>query len=103
MQTTFKLLAKSQSDGAQTIDLSRYERARIHQLQVDLSATPAVGALQVAIKTPGAGDYVGIGEIDLVNGPLAADFEGFCESVRLTPVGFDAGKTYSAYLFCLQV
>jgi hypothetical protein len=103
MQRTFKILSKSQADGAQTFSLTGYERARIHQLQIDLSATPTAGTMDISIRTPGASDYVSLGDIDLVNGPLAATFEGYCDSVRITPTGFDAGKTYSAYLFSLQV
>ena len=103
MQRTFKLTAKTQADGAQTMSLAGYERAQIHQLQVDLSAVPTDGELDVAIRTPGATDYNSIGTVDLVNGPYVVYFEAYCDSVQVTPTDFDAGKTYTASLFCLQV
>jgi len=64
MQRTFKLTGKSQADGVQTIDLAGYERARIHQVQIDVSATPAAGTMDVSIQTPGASGYVSLGDID---------------------------------------
>jgi hypothetical protein len=103
MQRTFKLSSKSQAGGAQIIDLSGYERARIHQVQIDVSATPAAGTMDVSIQTPGASGYVSLGDIDLVSGPLAVMFDGYCDSIRLTPSSFDAAKTYNAAVFVLQV
>jgi hypothetical protein len=65
---------------------------------VVVSATPAAGTLTVAIRTPGSTDYVSIGSIDLVNGPYVVTFEAFADSLQLTPVLFDAAKTYSVYV-----
>jgi len=103
MHRTFKVTGKDQADGAQTISLAGYERVRVHQVQVDLSATPAAGTLDVSIRTPGASDYVSLGTIDLVDGPLAVVFEGYCDSIRLTPASLADDVTYNAYVFCLQV
>ena len=103
MQRTFKITAKTQANGAQTQSLSGYERANYHQVQCDLSATPAAGTLDISIRTPEAGDYVSLGSIDMVSGPLSVQFQGYCDSIKFTPTGFDADKTYSVYLFCLQV
>lgn len=103
MHRTFKVIDKTQAGGAQTVGLAGYERAGRHQIQVDVSETPTAGTMTIEIKTPGASDYVEIGEIDLVNGPLAAVFDGHVDAIRLTPVLFDADKTYTAHIFCLQV
>ena len=102
MQRTFKALTKTQANGAQTFDLTGYERADKHQIQLDVSATPSAGTMSVAIRTPGASDYVTLGTIDMVNGPLAAQWVGYADSIKLTPASFDADKTYSAYIFTLQ-
>ena len=103
MHKTFKLSGKAQADGAQTVDLAGYERANTHQVQIDVSATPSAGTMDVSIQTPGADGYVSLGDIDLVNGPLAVQFQGYADSIRLAPSSFDADKTYSASIFCLQV
>jgi len=103
MYRTFKLNGKTQADGAQTIDLAGYERANKHQVQVDVSATPTAGTMDISIRTPGATGYVSLGTIDLVSGPLAVQFEGYADSIRLTPVSYDAAKTYNAAVFILQV
>jgi hypothetical protein len=59
--------------------------------------------MDVSIRTPGASGYVSLGTIDLVDGPLAASFDGYADSIRLTPSGFDGDKTYNALIFVLQV
>ena len=102
MYRAFKVSNKSQGDGAQVLDLSGYERSRTHQVQVDLSATPDAGTLDVSIRTPGAEGYISLGTINLVSGPLSVDFEAYCDSVKFTPANFDAGKTYTVTLFVLQ-
>ena len=90
---------KGQADGVQTITLGVYDVARLHQIQVELSATPAAGTLTVGVKTPGASEYVDLTHtIDLVNGPYLYQVYGFVEALRFTPASFDAGKTYSVYV-----
>jgi hypothetical protein len=103
MQRTFRLTGKSQADGAQTIDLTGYERAKIKQVQIDVATPPAAGTMDVSIRTPGASGYVSLGSINIVSGPLAVMFDGYCDSIRLTPSSFDAAKTYNAAVFVLQV
>ena len=103
MQRTFKLTGKTQADGAQTIDLTGYERAEVHQIQIDPSATPAAGTMDVSIRTPGGAGYTSLGSIDLVNGPLIVQYTGYADSMKLTPSLFDAAKTYNAFVFVLQV
>ena len=99
---TFKKLAKTQADGAQTLDLSGYELGSTHQVQIDVSATPAAGTMDVSIRTPGATDYESLGTIDLVNGPLVVRFVANVDSIKLTPASFDAAKTYNAFVFAYQ-
>ena len=103
MQKTFKKLSKTQADGAQVYDVTECLRNPVWQLQVDVSAVPTAGTMTVEIKTPGADDYVSLGSINLVAGPLAVRFDAFTTHDRITPVLFDALKTYDAYLFALQV
>lgn len=58
--------------------------------------------MTVAAKTPGASSYVDIGTIDMTGSDLIVQFEGFYDSVRITPALFDAAKTYDAFLFSLH-
>ena len=103
MQRTFKLLTKTLADGAQTIDVSGYERNRVWQIQIEVSATPTAGTLAIGARTPGASSHVSIGTVDLTAAPAIVDFTGFADSFQLTPASLDADKTYSAYVYCLQV
>lgn len=103
MHKTFKVTAKTQADGAQVVSLAGSERAYHHQVQVDVSSVPAAGTMDVAIRTPGAAEYVSLGTINLVAGPRAVMFDGYADSIRLTPASFDTGKSYSAFIFSLQV
>lgn len=92
---------KEQADGVQTLAVGGncYDSARLHQIQVELSATPAAGVLTIGFKTPGASGYVTLThQIDLVNGPYLYQIYGFIESLQFTPVGFDADKTYSVFI-----
>lgn len=89
---------KSQADGAQEIDLLQANSAMIHQIQVEVSAVPSAGVLQVACKTTGAEGYVTLSDtIDLTSIKLYL-IQGIIESIQVTPVGFDADKTYSVYV-----
>ena len=92
---------KTQADGAQTLAVGGncFDSAKLHQIQVELSATPAAGVLNIGLKTPGASGYVTLThQIDLVNGPYLYQIYGFIESLQFTPVGFDGDKTYSIFL-----
>ena len=102
MWKTSKALSKTQADGPQTLDLTGLETARIHQVQIDLPIAPVAGTMDISIRTPGAGDYISLGDIDLVNGPLMVDFTGYADSIKLTPASLDTGKYYSAYVFTVQ-
>jgi hypothetical protein len=78
-----------------------FDEAKLHQIQVIVSATPAAGTLAVAIKTPGASDYATLPwTIDLT--ALATNsvfqFAGFATDIQFTPTGFDGDKTYSVYI-----
>ena len=92
---------KSQADGPQTITLGANDKFRQHQLQVELSATPTGGTLDVAIKTPGASQFFTLTskQIDLTSTSLLITFGPyFASEIRLTPTSLDADKTYSAFL-----
>ena len=92
------ITGKTQADGAQSIDLLEADSALIHQLHVEVSATPGAGTLAVAVKTPGATGYITLsGTIDLTN-ILLYKIEGLVESIQVTPTGFDADKTYDVYV-----
>ena len=93
------ILTKGQADGAQELTLSVYDCARLHQIQVELSATPAAGTLTVSVKTPGASSYIDLEHtIDLVNGPYLYQIYGIIEAIQFTPTGLDGDKTYSVYV-----
>lgn len=101
MIKTNSLLTKTQADGAQTVSLGVFDCAKLHQIQVSVSSTPAAGTLTVAVKTPGAATYSDLSwDIDLTD--LATNsvfqFAGYAESIQFTPSGFDADKTYTVYV-----
>ena len=92
---------KSQADGAQTISLGSDDKFRQHQLQVELSATPTAGTLDIAIKTPGASAFITLTslQMDLTSGNQVVHFGPYYASqIKLTPTSLDAGKTWSAFL-----
>lgn len=101
MIRTNSILTKTQADGAQTISLDVFDCAKLHQIQVSVSATPAAGILTVGVKTPGAATYAALPwTIDLTD--LATNslfqFTGFATSIQITPTGFDGDKTYTVYV-----
>jgi len=100
---TIKALLKAQADGAQTIGNRGFEYLPNHQIQIEVSAQPAVGTLKIEYKTPGASEYVEASgsPVDLTALNKSACFRldnVFSESFRFTPTGLDTGKTYSVYV-----
>lgn len=101
---TASITGKTQAMGAQEINvigsLDMHRDAKRHwQVQIVPSATPSVGTMAVAVKTPGASGYSTLTTtIDMTGTELLVSFDAAAESIRLTPTGFDADKTYSAYL-----
>jgi hypothetical protein len=95
---------KTQAGGAVEINvadsLDQWGEAKRHwQVQVTPSATPSAGTLTIGVKTPGAAGYVNLGTtIDMTGAELLVSFDAAASSIRLTPTGFDADKTFSAYL-----
>jgi len=89
--------AKTQADGAFNIELSNADRFCRHQMQVEVSATPESGSLAVAVRSPGAIDFVTLdGSIDLTGADLLKTFGPvFAAEIRFTPSDFDADKTYN--------
>lgn len=100
---TLKITGKSQADGAQVLGNKGHEHLPHHQIQVEVSAQPAVGTLAVEYKTPSATEYVTVvgSPVDLTALNKAAAFRldnCFVEAFRFTPVGLDADKTYSVII-----
>lgn len=98
MIKTNQILTKTQADGAQVVSLGVFDEAKLHQLQVSVSATPAAGTLSVAIKTPGASAYATLPwTIDLTSLSTQSVFQftGFASDIQVTPSSFDADKTYT--------
>jgi hypothetical protein len=94
------LLTKTQAQGAQEFaSLGVFDSARLHQLAVFTSATPAAGVLQVAIKPVDSSSYITLSDtIPLTAAPVIYQWYGFAAQLQVTPIGFDADKTYSVYL-----
>ena len=89
----------SQADGAQDIELEIFDEAVVHQLQFSTSATPTAGTLTISIKSPGASDFVALTPtLDMAVGSGIFQFHGYANTLRITPTGFDALKTYSVYV-----
>lgn len=88
---------KTQADGAFTIPLGASDRFCRHQVQAEVSATPSAGTLVVAIRSPGATDFVTLdGSFDLTGTGLLKTFGPcFAAELRFTPADFDADKTYN--------
>jgi len=93
------VINKMQLGGPQTISLEGADRYREHQLQLQVSATPTGGTLDVAIRSPGAAAFASIGSIDMTDPTkYVLQFTAFMAELKLTPSGFDVLKTYSVYL-----
>ena len=91
---------KTQADGAFELELGAADEYHFHQIQVEVSATPAAGTLTVRARTPGAAAFQDIedGEIDLTGTLQPLELQGRVEALEFSPSGFDAGKTYSVYV-----
>lgn len=92
---------KKQSDGAFSVALGKMDLFTRHQIQVEVSATPTAGTLAVAVRSPGATDYVTVSEsIDMTSTDLIKIITGFAfvSDIRFTPSGFDADKTYNVII-----
>lgn len=98
MIKTNQILTATQADGAQAVTLGRFDSAKLHQIQITVSATPAAGTLTVAVKTPGSDSYATlpwtIDLADLVTNSIF-QFTGFATAIQFTPTGFDGDKTYT--------
>ena len=98
-----KSLANTQAGGVVILGNKGFEYLPFHQVQVEVSAQPAAGTLAIEYKTPGATEYVTAtgSPIGLTALNKAAVFRLdnlYVESFRLTPVGFDADKTWSVII-----
>ena len=88
---------KSQDDGAFSVELNYLDNMYRHQVQVEVSATPGAGTLTVAVRSPGATNFVDLdGTFDLTGDDLLKIFGPiFAAEIRFTPAAFDAEKTYN--------
>jgi hypothetical protein len=85
----------TQAGGAVDIELKAADRFCYHQVQAQVSATASAGTLDVAIRSPGATDFVSVGTITLTGSELLKTFgPAFVAEMRFTPSGFDADKTF---------
>lgn len=89
--------AKTQAGGVFSVLLGSDDRFCRHQVQVEVSATPLAGTLAVAVRSPGAANFVTLdGSIDLTGTELLKTFGPcFAAEIRFTPDSFDADKTYN--------
>lgn len=100
---TASVTGKTQAGGAVEINMKQKFGGSVPkkfwQVQIVPSATPAVGTMAIAIKSPGSSAYAALTTtIDLTGTELLASFEAAVEAIKLTPTGFDADKTYAAYI-----
>ena len=88
---------KTQAGGAFTVLLGASDKFSRHQIQAEVSATPSAGILAVAVRSPGATDFVTLdGSFDLTGTDLLKTFGPcFAAEIRFTPASFDADKTYN--------
>jgi len=101
MHRTFKITGKVPADGPQVIDMSGYARVLRKQVQI-VSASSAAGSVDVAIRTPGASDYMVVETVNLYAGPVIIPVEYYCDSMQFTPASSTAAKTFDISVFCLQ-
>ena len=73
-------------------------RANSHHIQVEVSAAPSGGTLDVDGRAIGSTTFQFLGQIDLTATSLAYIFEGNWSAVQCTPTSFDVGKTFNTYL-----
>lgn len=97
--TVKKVVGKTQSDGAFTVELGSGDWASRHQIQVELSKTPSSGSLKVEIRSPRATKFMELGNspIDLTSSDLIKVISGyaFVSEFRFTPSSLDTGVTYN--------
>ena len=88
---------KSQADGAFIVELGASDVFCQHQVEVEVSAVPSAGSLAVAVRSPGAREFVPLdGSFDLTGTELLKTFGPcFADAIRFTPASFDSGKTYN--------
>ena len=89
----------TQAGGAVDVALGAKDLFCNHQVQVEVegltgSPSPA-GMLDVAIRSPGATEFVSLGTIDMTGSELIKTFgPAFVAEMRLTPTDFN-GETYN--------
>jgi len=93
----------TQADGAETFDLKEENAFATQQLQIEVSAQPTVGTLAIAAKSPGGTVFsvldstIDMTVLTATNAKIV-QIDVLAEAIKITPTGFDAGKTYNAIL-----
>lgn len=98
---TKTIVGRTQAAGAfvVSLDAAQADGYFTHQIQVEVSAPPSAGALNLEIRNTAASAFEPVdGSIDLVGGPRIHIFHAFIGALRITPVGFDADKTFTVHL-----
>lgn len=90
----------TQAGGSVIFDFAGFEYLAHHQIQIEVSATPAAGTLGIEYRTPGAAEFVAaVGSpIDLTALNISAAFRldnVYIDALRIVPSLFDADKTYN--------
>jgi hypothetical protein len=97
---------KSQADGAFIVEISTgYDSLCHYQIEVEVNAVPSAGSLAVAIRSPGAREFVALdGSFDLTGAELLKTFGPcFVEEIKFTPTSFDSGKTYNVHIIAGEI
>jgi hypothetical protein len=97
---TETVTGKAQADGAFVITPDSSDIMCRYQVEVEVDAVPSAGSLAVAVRSPGAREFVTLdGSFDLTGTDLLKIFGPcFAAEIRFTPVSFDSGKTYNVHV-----
>ena len=85
----------TQAGGAVKVALGVADLFCHHQVQVEVEGLPTSGTLDIAIRSPGATEFVSLGTINMTGSELIKTFgPAFVAEMRFTPADFN-GETYN--------
>jgi len=92
----------TQAGGAVKVALGVADLFCHHQVQVEVeglpTSPPPAGTLDIAIRSPGATEFVSLGTINMTGSELIKTFgPAFVAEMRFTPTGFN-GETYNVII-----
>lgn len=92
-----------QSDGnvdtqAEFTSLGRTSCFDEYQIQITPSATPSAGTVKIYVQLPKCTTWAYVGEFTITDNMTPITYYGVCQKIRITPVAFDAAKTFSAFI-----